>query len=73
MSYIKVQGYTHLVRDESSNAIVNTDKTEYQLYMARRNARAKTTDEFRNAVKEINNLKTELFEIKQMLKEVIKK
>ena len=73
MSYIKVQGYTHLVRDGSSNAIVNTDKTEYQLYMARRNARAKTTDEFRNAVKEINNLKTELFEIKQMLKEVIKK
>lgn len=73
MSYIKVQGYTHLVRDESSNAIVNTDKSEYQLYMARRNARAKTTDEFRNAVKEINNLKTELFEIKQMLKEVIKK
>jgi hypothetical protein len=73
MSYIKVQGYTHLVRDKSSNAIVNTDKTEYQLYMARRNARAKTTDEFRNAVKEINNLKTELFEIKQMLKEVIKK
>lgn len=73
MSYIKVQGYTHLVRDESSNAIVNTDKTEYQLYMARRNARAKTTDEFRNAVKEINNLKIELFEIKQMLKEVIKK
>lgn len=73
MSYIKVQGYTHLVRDNSSNAIVNTDKTEYQLYMARRNARAKTTDEFRNAVKEINNLKTELFEIKQMLKEVIKK
>lgn len=73
MSYIKVQGYTHLVRDKSSNAIVNTDKTEYQLYMARRNARAKTTDEFRNAVKEINNLKIELFEIKQMLKEVIKK
>ena len=73
MSYIKVEGYTHLVRDKSSNAIGNTDKTEYQLYMTRKNARVKNIDQFRHAVKEINSLKIELYEIKKMLEKVIKK
>ena len=35
MSRLKVEGFESLIRDTSSNAIVNTSKTEYQLYMAR--------------------------------------
>ena len=35
MSYIKVEGHTSLVR-RVSNAIVNTDKNAYQIYMQRR-------------------------------------
>jgi hypothetical protein len=73
MSNVKVEGYESLVRDVKSNAIVNTNKSEYQVYMARIRAREKHGDDIRNAVKEINTLKAELREIKSLLQEVTKK
>ena len=73
MTKVKVEGFESLVRDVKSNAIVNTNKSEYQVYMARIRAREKHGDEIRNAVKEINTLKAELREIKSLLQEVTKK
>jgi len=73
MARLKVQGYESLARDVRSNAIVNTNQTEYQMYMSRVRAREKQGDEIRNAVKEINNLKAELREIKDLIKGVVKK
>ena len=69
---LKVEGHTHLVRDVNSNAIINTNKSEYQLYMKRIKVREKQSDKLRNAVKEINNLKSELREIKKLIKEIVK-
>ena len=73
MTKVKVEGFESLVRDVKSNAIVNTNKSEYQVYMARIRAREQQGDEIRNAVKEINTLKAELREIKSLLQEVTKK
>jgi hypothetical protein len=73
MARIKVEGFESLVRDTRSNGIINNNQTEYSLYMARVRAREQQGDEIRNAVKEINNLKAELREIKSLLQEVIKK
>ena len=70
---LKVEGHESLARDIRSNAIVNTSKNEYQLYMNRIRSREQQSDEIRNTVKEINLLKQELFEIKNLLKEVVKK
>jgi hypothetical protein len=68
---LKVEGHEHLVRDNNSGAIVNTSVTEYQLYMKRIKSREQHGDQIRTAVKDINNLKTELREIKGLLKEII--
>ena len=68
---LKVEGHEHLVRDNNSGAIVNTNVTEYQLYMRRIKSREQHGDQIRTAVKDINNLKTELREIKGLLKEII--
>jgi len=73
MSKLQVEGFASLVRDTNSNAIVNVNKSEYQLYMSRYKTREKQGDELRDTIKEINTLKSELFEIKKLLKEVIKK
>ena len=73
MTRLKVHGYESLVRDTRSNGIVNTNTTEYQMYMSRVRAREKQGDEIRNAVKEINNLKAELREIKDLIKGVVSK
>ena len=69
---LKVEGHTHLVRDVNSNAIINTNTSEYQLYMKRVKVREKQADELRDTVKEINNLKSEIREIKNLIKEIVK-
>ena len=69
--YIKVEGHTSLVRDIKSNAIVNQNVTEFQTYMKRVRDREQQGDQIRSAVKEINNLKAELREIKCLIKELI--
>ena len=70
--YIKVEGHTSLVRDVRSNAIVNHNVSEFQTYMKRVRDREQQGDQIRSAVKEINNLKAELREIKGLIKELVK-
>jgi len=68
---LKVEGHTHLVREVTSSGIVNTNINEYNLYMKRVRDREQHGDQIRTAVKDINNLKTELREIKGLIKELI--
>ena len=70
MTKVQVKDFGDLVRDTNSKAIINTNKSEFHLYMARMKAREKQSDEIRGAVKEINNLKQELFEIKKLLMKI---
>ena len=71
MSLLKIQGYESLVKDTKSNAVVNTNKSEFQLYMKRTRERNLQGDKLRNVCKEINSLKKEFREIKSMLTKVI--
>ena len=71
--YLKVEGYSELVRDTNSHAIINTNKSAYVKAVARAKAAAKDRDEIRSATREINNLKCEMHEIKDMLKKVLDK
>ena len=73
MSVIKVKGHTHLVRDLKSQAIINTDSDAYARYMARKAKQSKKDDEMRKVVREVNEIKTEMFEIKNLLKKVLDK
>ena len=73
MAKVRVEGYDNLLRDTSSNAVINSSKSEYKIYMARYRAREQQSDELRNACKEINNLKAELREIKTLIIEKLGK
>jgi len=70
MSNVKVKGHTNLVRDLKSQAIVNTDSDAYARYMARKAKQSKKDDEMRDVVREVNSLKTEMREIKNLLREI---
>lgn len=72
MAKIRVEGHASLIRDTVSNAVINSSTSEYTIYMARHRARNKQSDELRTACKEINTLKTELREIKELLKGIVK-
>ena len=69
--YIKVQGYSGLVRGTRSNAIVNKDKNAYNIAKRRAEEAQRQRDEIRGATREINNLKCEMHEIKDMLKTLL--
>jgi hypothetical protein len=64
MSTLKVKGHTHLVRDLKSQAIINTDSDAYARYMARKVKQQRKDDD-------VNEIKKEMFEIKDLLKKVI--
>ena len=53
---IKVENQPSLERDEYSQAIVNTNRTAYQIYLERRMKAEKSQDNIRNCVKEIYSL-----------------
>ena len=73
MAKVRVEGHESLVRDTVSNAVINSSTSEYNIYMTRHRARNKQSDELRTACKEINSLKAELREIKDLIKKVIEK
>ena len=70
MTFAKVKGHTHLVRDLKSQAIINTDSDAYARYMARKAKQSKKDDEMRKVVREVNEIKSEMFEIKKLLREI---
>ena len=70
MATAKVQGHSNLVRDLKSQAIINTDSDAYARYMARKAKQSKKDDEMRSVVREVNSLKTEIREIKDLLIEI---
>ena len=71
MSTLKVKGHTHLVRDLKSQAIINTDSDAYARYMARKAKQEKKDDEVRKVIRDVNEIKKEMFQIKDLLKRVI--
>ena len=69
MARLKVQGHVGLVRDNISKAVINTNNADYKEYIKRAKAREMQRDSLSDAIKEINSLKKELFEIKKLIKE----
>jgi hypothetical protein len=67
---VKVEGHTSLVRDLKSQAIINTDSDAYARYMARKRKQKAQNDELRNVIRDVNELKIEMKEIKNQLIEL---
>ena len=64
---LRVEGFESLIKDVDTKAIINTNRSEYNSYMARVKSRETNSDTIRSLCKEINILKKELFEIKKEL------
>ena len=71
--YLQVDGHDDLVRDTESTAIINKNKSAYLLAKQRAEAAQRQRDAMRNANREINNIKSEMHEIKSMLKTLLDK
>jgi len=63
---LPVEGHQTLGRDPVSNAILNTDTTQYEAYIKARNAA-------RKKVEEMTNLKDEVAELKRLVNYLVQK
>ena len=70
-SHTQVEGHPDLVRDNTSHAIINRNVGAYEQARKRAAAAQKQRDEIRDTTREINHLKSEMHEIKNLLKELV--
>ena len=69
----KVEHHPELARDEYSKAITNIDNDAYTNYMNGALARKQRNATLQSNTEEINNLKEDVLEIKDMLRQLISK
>ena len=69
--FVKVKDHQNLMRDPTSNGIMNTNKSEYDEYIARRDAATKSKENEVIMKEDLDNLKGEINEIKSLLKELV--
>ena len=72
-NYIQVEGHSNLVRDKQSHAIINRNRSAYDKAKKRAQEAQQSRDDIRTATREINNIKSEMHEIKSLLKELVSK
>ena len=67
-NYIKVEAQDSLVRDMSSNAIVNNNKSDYENFLRISEQKYKEKKEFEKLKNDVDGIKDDLDEIKSLLK-----
>ena len=70
---LKVEEYDCLFRDTKMLAVINTNVSSYNKAKERADAAQRERDELRNATREINNIKCEMHEIKDLLTQLVNK
>tara|TARA_R100001460_G_C3505540_1_gene170895 strand:- start:53 stop:271 length:219 start_codon:yes stop_codon:yes gene_type:complete len=72
MSRRTVDQNKSFIRDTRTHAIVNSDRSAYLVYMQRVREAQKSNDDLKYAVREVNNIKEELREIKTLIGQLLK-
>ena len=71
MEFIKVKDNEHLIKNTKSNFIVNTNKSEYDEYIARRKLKQSEKQKVENIERDISTLRSEITEIKDLLRSLV--
>ena len=73
MDFVKIQDSDSLVRDLSSGAVINTNTTDYQNYLARKNSSKDMKQQIKQNADKIKQIESDVSEIKQLLITLINK
>jgi hypothetical protein len=67
-NYIKVSGHSGLVRDPKTNSIINTNSSEYQEYLHKKQLKNEESKKIQNLESDLSTLKNDIEEIKNLLR-----
>lgn len=70
---LKVEGYDDLLKDPVTGVVVNTNKSAYEQYLAKRRKDEHVTKQIESQAMEIQSLKSDLSEIKNLLTQILNK
>ena len=73
MEFVKIQDSDSLIRDLSSGAVINTNTTDYQNNLARKNSSKDMKQQIKQNSDKIEKIESDLSEIKQLLITLINK
>ena len=71
--YKPVEGHSDLIKDMHSKAVINTNRSAYLAAVQRKRTLQQQKDELRDATRQINILKSEMHEIKNLLVKLVEK
>jgi len=66
-----MKGHKDLARDPETNAIINVNNLEYTQYLSRRDVKTEKNQKVQTIEEDLANVKSELNEIKSLLKELL--
>ena len=66
-----MKGHKDLARDPETNAIINVNNLDYTQYHSRREVKIEKNEKVETMEEDLANVKSELNEIKSLLKELI--
>jgi hypothetical protein len=70
MKYSKVQGHDHLLRDESTKSIINTNVSEYENYIKMKQIKESEVERIRKIENDLTSLRGDIDEIKFLLRKL---
>lgn len=68
MKYYKVEGHANLIRDDKSKAILNTNESDYENYIRKREIKKIEDERISSLENNVNMIKSDLDEIKNLLR-----
>ena len=73
MSVVKIKDRDNLVKNLDTGAVINTDTLAYEKRIKIRFEAQRQRDQLRDAVREINSIKSEMHEMKNLLLKLVGK
>jgi hypothetical protein len=69
--FSKVEGYPDLIRDNSTNAILNTNQSAYDAYIKMSNLKKDERNKSENLERDLKEVKEEINQVKSLLMELL--
>jgi|694.fasta_scaffold11143_2 hypothetical protein len=70
---VKVEGERHLYKDANTGVVLNNDKAGYEAYLAQCAVNKAKREQMNDIRQEVDNMKEDIAEIKQILKFLVEK
>lgn len=71
--YLKVENENSLVREINSNAIINTNRSDYEKFLNLSKKKFQEKKEYEDLKSDVQSLKDDMSEIKSLLKSIVDK